>query len=515
MEEMPFALFDEALTRHPAFGDSGYIQAQLEACYKRRLGKISADLPTAGLLLDSLGRASSQNRYHIIGDTAVRCAIQDALLQVKTGTKYGLPLDTCESIFRTALLHLEDDKQGGPLECNAFHINNLGSGDRLIGVWNEEGSKDVISQSFQYLVQQNYGASLCTPSASELEVLSEASKVLHELLPLLTRSALSHTHLIAIFPVSGWKRRGSSSNFRIGGTIFLNREALENPWWVVEHLLHESLHQKLYDFRHGHSLLVEDSLEHQIYQSERSLKVCSPWNIPDANKSNYWDTHRVVAAFHVYVHLALLCTLVEQRWPELETKYKSENAFLITKSRDAFDRAQYLGYSLKGSCWEELGLGGKHLIDWLLSILDALDPSPPPPGFYVHLLIDRYRKEARKIESILHSGEPDGLLAGGAHCSNLPKEIIALGEEELRTTRYVLSIAGGNRLNHLNNELAQCPDDGGILRFSKVRGIIAKSLSHLTPDDFQLTDSEGATTLGDAVTQMVENSSARLNMMLT
>ena len=125
--------------------------------------------------------------------------------------------------------------------------------------------------------------------------------------------------------------------------------------------------------------------------------------LPGLNKSNYWDTHRAVAAFHVYVHLGLLCTLAEERASELETVYGSLHSSLtMTESRKAFERAHYLGEQIKEFCSGELGLAGKRLVDWLISVLDALDPSPPPQGSYIHLLLDRYQREARRIETLLN-----------------------------------------------------------------------------------------------------------------
>ena len=55
MEEMQYLQMLEAiLVQHRAFGDSDYLHEQLQVCYKRRLTKISARLPAAGALLDTL-----------------------------------------------------------------------------------------------------------------------------------------------------------------------------------------------------------------------------------------------------------------------------------------------------------------------------------------------------------------------------------------------------------------------------------------------------------------------------
>jgi len=496
-------MIESILAQHRPFGNSDYIHEQLQVCYKRRLNKISAYLPVAGQLLDALYEANSYSRYRVIGDTVVRCAIQHAFTQLETGIQYGLPLDECEEVFRETIRHLEEGKRGGPLESGVTQVNRLGPEPYHGWVWSEEHSDDVFGRSFRYVIQGNYGESLCTPNADELAMLAKGAQLLGELLPLLSRSALSHAHVIAIFPAVGnWKRRASSSQFRIGGTILLNRELLQNPWWVAEHLFHESLHQKLYDFRHGHSLLERDSLPEPHSSRENVPKVCSIWNVPGLNKSNYWDISRAVAAFHVYVHLALLCTLAEQRAPELEKVYGSLHDSpppIMTKSHKAFTRAHYLGEKIKELCWQELGLAGQILIDLLISGLDALDPSPPPQGSYIHLLLDRYQVEAKMVEQKTVS-------------SDLTQQLMKLIKDEVESTRCVLSTMNAETdLNRFNNALAQYPDGELGTKFSQVRSLIAKTLLDLSPDGYGLKCSSPESKAPDEIVKkMVESSSQQL-----
>jgi hypothetical protein len=49
MEEIQYLrALEEILVEHRAFGDSDYIHEQVEICYQRRVGKLSADVPVAG-----------------------------------------------------------------------------------------------------------------------------------------------------------------------------------------------------------------------------------------------------------------------------------------------------------------------------------------------------------------------------------------------------------------------------------------------------------------------------------
>jgi hypothetical protein len=502
-------MFDLLLSEYRPFCDSDYIHEQFHFCYSRRLRKISAVLPEAGYLLDALDRADAYRRYRVMGDTVVRCVIQQALRQIVTQEEYGLPFGTCKTVLEQTARHLNEGECCGPLEATTADVNRLGVARYHGWFWTEEHDNDVFGDAFRQIILQNYGESLCTPNKDEMAMVQKGAKLLEELLPSLSSSALSHAHLVALFPpIGNWKGRASGSQFRISGTIFLNREALQNPWWVAEHLLHESLHQKLYDFRHGYSLLVQDSLpppgdlssEFESVILDRP-GVLAPWNIPGLESLNFWDTHRAVAAFHVYVHLGLFCSLAEQRVPELEGAYGPlyGRPPVMTRGRTAFDRAHYLGENIVKSCWNQLGRAGQLLVEWLTSVLDALDPAPPPKGSFVHLLLDRYIREANSIER--REAHPD-----------LTRHLAELTEEEVGTTRNLLrAINAYTRLSDFNATLANLPENQPCLQFCQVRKVIAKTLLEVCPDGYTL---RGASPEGfghdEILRRMVEDSSRKL-----
>src|SRR5713101_7212305 len=148
MEEMQYLKMLEAiLAQHKAFGDSDYIHNRLQVSYQRRLRKISARLPAAGAVLDALCRTGTYNRYRVIGDTVVRCAINDALRQIETETRRGLPLDECEQVFRAIVQYFEDGKFGGPLEFGAANVNRLGPEPHHGWIWSGEHSGDIFDQA--------------------------------------------------------------------------------------------------------------------------------------------------------------------------------------------------------------------------------------------------------------------------------------------------------------------------------------------------------------------------------
>lgn len=106
---------------------------------------------------------------------------------------------------------------------------------------------------FRELVMARYRILPSTPDAGTIEMLTSSARLLTELLPSFGPSALLHANLVACAP-SSKAFFGSSSRPDLGGTLFL-RESLGSPWWVAEHLRHESTHLKLYDLLDGETVM--------------------------------------------------------------------------------------------------------------------------------------------------------------------------------------------------------------------------------------------------------------------
>jgi predicted O-methyltransferase YrrM len=503
-KDMPSAEFlgaiEDALVRHRAFGDSAYIVGQLEVAFKRRLDRVAFHMPSARTLLEAFESADDDTRHRIAGNTVIRVAVQHAHTQFETDAPYGLPIPDCDKVFETTAHHLRLGKTGTPLENGAMQLHRLGPEPYHGWIWADDYPDDVFGRSFRHILDFEYGDPLCTITEEERARLGRGERLLNALLPSLARSALGHAHLVGIFSDIGfWKGRLSSSQIRMGGTIFLNRQMLRSPWCVAEHLLHESLHQKLYDFRHGHSLLDPD------FADPEPPRVCSLWNAQELNKANHWDTHRAFAAFHVYVQLSLLATVAEQRAPELEAAYGPNRGMI--ESRKAMERARYLGEKLGELCADELGVAGKRLLDWLMTVLNHLDPAPPPRGAYIHLLLDLYEREANKIETVFRGGE-------AAH-SSLARQLRPVAKAEVDGTRRVLTaINAMEELDRFEDTIGRFTDDQLGLGFPMVRRAIARTILAASPDGYALVSRAPVGTDPDVlVRQMVEAGSERLYLI--
>jgi hypothetical protein len=480
--------FDVLLTQHRPFGDSVYLHEQVQARYHQRLLKIAADLPIAVALSGALESATPYRQYRTLGDPVVRHAVHQILRHVWHGSEGqsavdGLSLAGCEEILRETVGHLEGGGRGGggPLESRGTGLRRLGAEVCHGSIWSEEHRDDVFGRSFRRMVHDNFhGAPLCVPSAADAARIALGAELLGVLMPHLARSVLSHAHLTVIVPhVGSWKRKGSCSEFRLSGTIFLNREMLANPWWVAEHLLHESLHQKLYDFRHTHSLLAED-LAADWQPGPGAAAVRAIWNVGGASAANAWDTFRAIAAFHVYVHLAAFSVQVERRRTELARRFgpPPEGAGpAMTHRREAFERAQFLGRRIKDACWQEMGPAGRLFVAWLGSVLGGIDRAPPPrDSLYLHLLLDRYLLEANLV------AEKEGLSA------QLEARLGEVVGAEAEIVRRVLVAVQADReeLGRLDDAVSARPDEPAGTAFRRFRRAAAGILRVHSPDGYGL-----------------------------
>lgn len=499
------AALEEVLVRQRPFADSDYIREQLEVCYRRRLGKIAARFPVAAELERAIGAADAATRYRVIGDPALRCAIQHAHAQIETEEGVGLPLAECARLFEAALGVIGATPPGTLPLNRAGGLERVGAEPHHGWIWSEDHPDDVFGRSFRQVVRLNYGDPVSTLDAAEVAGLKRGERLLAELLPQVAASALGHAHLVAGFADQGfWTGKSSSSQFRIGGAIFLSRAYLTSPWWVAEHLLHESLHHKLYDFRHGHTLLDPD------FSREGATRVVSLWNPQELSNANLWDAHRAFAAFHVYVHLGLLALTAERRARELEDRYGPKRD--MVSSRTALDRAHYLGGQLRTTCWRELGLAGRQMAEWLMSVLGYLDPAPPPEGASMHLALDLYQREANAVDRTLRQW-------GEVRRSRPMEQLAVLAGTEIEAARGILSgLEDRQGLDHLDAELGRHDGPRPAAAYPEVRRAITAALQRSSPDGYRLVSRSsgpgGPEDPDQLVRRMVEQASRDLYLTL-
>lgn len=455
----------DAILAGNAFGNDEYLTEQMHICFRRRLGRIAAKLSAAGGLLDVLDRADSAARYRVLGDMIVRCAVQHASTQLESGQEYGLPLRSCERIF---------DAARAELQCGRVNTSSPGIAELTrtsprfswIDASPPSGGmfEQVFSEAFDFLVEDAYGSDAvpCPIGDDEFSVYEKGLRLLAELLPLCSRSALNHVHLMTFMsPVGDWTGRMSASEYRLSGTVFLNRFVLAHHWRAAEHILHEALHQQLYDFRQAHSLFKEND------NGAGMPRIHTPWNVPG---NNQFDPFRALAAFHVYTHLSLLSILAQRRADDLRDEFgeQASDARMIAP-HTALSRARHLRDQILALLLGELGPAGQHLVQWYSSVLDVLDSSPPPAGSTTHLYLDRYRVEARQVLVLMNEEEDHSALYGALR---------SLAADEIRTTYRVLEMLGAQEQQvALHRALTEVlGQNDKKMEFGRVRGLISKTL---------------------------------------
>jgi hypothetical protein len=512
----PLEVLDVMLSQGPPFGDSDYIHGQVQTAFRRRLLKVSASLPSAGDLVDALDGTDPYTRYRTYIDPVVRCAVQHSMRQLVTNAPYGLPLTECAEVFHETVRHLESGSRGGPLESSVPALDRLGPGELHGCVWSDDGSDNVFRRTFKYLVQENFGDPVGSPNQAGLDALRRGRELLEEILPSVSGSALSHAYIIALFPSTGrWGNMASASEYLLSGTAFLQCSRLDDPWWVAEHLLHESLHHKLDDIRHAHLLLAQDSRSEEVVTEEADQRIESIWNVSRESNPNRWGISRSLAAFHVYAHLALFALLADERAAELEASYGPRSALplALIDSRTAFERARYLASAIKQSLWQELGLAGKCLIEWLTGFLDELEPAPSRSILHADLKLQRYRRESIRIESLLQQMPDTDECRSSGSAASLNSIIV----DELATTRRILkALDAESALAELNDRIRGIGDDPDFRDFSRAREYIADALSRSVSSRCERPESQDLSLIeaSELVETMIDGSSERLQALL-
>ena len=383
-----------------------------------------------------------------------------------------LPLSECAAVLTAAARYVERGGTDTPLQDGSLVA--LGPKPHHGWIWREEHGDDAYGRAFRHVVLERYGMLPSTAEAASIELLQAGAALLEELLPSVASTALQHAHVIACVPSSGiFTGVQSSSQLSLGGMFFL-RESLGSPWWIAEHLLHESLHLKLYDLHHGHPL-VRSNLG-----PDSAHPVITPWNPPRGSGANRWYVWRVLVAFHVYVHLTLLSTVAERRAPELQATYGP--LCDMVESRQARARARYLGRQLKALCWHTLEPAGQALADWLHSILDIIDPAPAPEDATVHLYLDLYHRETDQLQQLLAQGRQDQ--------TPLHHDLAELARHELTSTRTILGeLDAHQHLARLNTAVARFPESELGQRYPQIRRIIETCLSDASLDGYRMSES--------------------------
>lgn len=414
----PCESVERSLAGHAVYGDDRHILGLSRDRLVGALADVASRLSPAEELLDAV--ASGPRDHRLFTEPTLRAAIGHAHRQLFSNPVGGprlLPLDDCCAVFYSAARYVRQGGADTPLQDGSLVA--LGTAPQHGWIWRDDDRDDAYGHAFRQIVAARYGMPPPSPDARSVELLQSGERLLAELVPVLAPSALHHCRVVACVPES--RSFGSSSRPDLGGMALVGRNA-PGPWVIAESLLHESAHLKLYDL-FGADMFMANA--------DRFLVI--PWNPSNLVGANRWNTWRALAAFHVYVHLALLSAVAERRGPELEATFGPAGG--MTPSHRARTRARFLATQLmtQPQCRTTLGTTGQKLTQWLLSLLDLLDPNPVPDGSTRHLYLDLYARETARLRRTLAEG------------TTLLKELKGLAMQDVTSARAILSGIGAAR----------------------------------------------------------------------
>jgi hypothetical protein len=518
---------DELVVAGAPFGDSSYIHDQLHQLYCQRLARIAERIPVADELAQVLNRVESAQRNRFLGHPSVKSVIQNAFREVVLHTPTVIPLAECARVLESTLHQLRLDYKSPAEQSLLSGLDRVGPDVHHPYIWSEDNSDDPYRSVFRRLVHEHFEDPVASANSASTIALQRGIALLEEVVPVTTRSALSHVQIIALFPAMGsWRTKSSCSTYRLSGAVFLRKESLHDPWWVAEHLLHEALHQKLYDIRETHSLIARESDFEPAGDEPDQHKSVSiaepPWNRRDSTRSSQWPISRVMAAFHVYAHLAMLGVYADRRLAELESKFgtRDEESPRLVGSRSSFDRAWFLLDAVRESCRDELGPAGEGLVSWTEQFLNLLAPEPSRPRMQLRLAFERYEREGRAAQSILDKlPTTDSLQPTREQAAIVSDFSEPLANECSEASRIVLSVGGmeeeSNRLGATRADLSAPPTTAAFLGVrSAIAGALSKALSLATSDVVMGDDNHANWIAVEATQRMIDASTERLEPVL-
>lgn len=491
------ASFDNVLASTRPFSDPTYIFECTMRKYVDRLKMLEPHLFAAREAREALIQATPLCQHRILGDAITRAAINQALSIVTFGQDATLLYEMNQIIALTASL-LRSNGKIPVSQVGAKLPNSISVFGQPIWFWSNDRADDPASRLFSRLYEkQEIGRSvLITPTPGERNSVARGIQLLTEVLPELTKSVLHHVSLICLCDPPGNIGVGklhftSFTTILAPGTVFISRSLQSSVWHLAEAILHEALHAKLYDFQHTHSLFLTDDPE------LTKPVICALWNRPIEEGDNCWPLNRSLFAFHVYVHLGVYFRALQSRLRALEASFGPCSYIdLDVCARRALDRAHYLGHTI-ARCSNRLGAAGQALLIWLTNTLRDIDPSPPVPGAYLHLVLDLYQRETEQIVN--------NYLENQAFASSIPPRTVARLRCEIAVAQAIfaklaLAVPAPNIELHLQES-----DHLTVEVFARIRAKIAEELYHISVNQCgcKLKIAEEEITIGQAVQGLV------------
>jgi hypothetical protein len=245
------------------------------------------------------------------------------------------------------------------------------------GDWSSKIFRRAIAERFKDSMERDgliEEFRILEPTALHQEVINKAKTLIESLIPKVVAKTLPLVHGIAI--VEG--KVDSAYIVSVPLMFMLNVRVLDDQLQTADSILHESLHQKMFDIRLTRQLLRED---YNDRASEERGDVPIPWGASSPRK---FSIARGLATEHVYIHTAFLYVAALEHLHSNAVLRDVGGNEIIRRLYCSFERASYLADCLASDAVaRELGRDGVRFRLWMDQVLEQLREIRLSDGTYL------------------------------------------------------------------------------------------------------------------------------------
>ncbi len=361
---------EQVLASHPDFGVTDLIWRRASARLRFALEVLGERLPGVAEVLPGL--AAEGSLPHVVRDPVVRMATEAALQRLRTGQLR--PPDALEQVLRHAAAFAQPDadracaQSGVPAQREEGCGLRAGPGGRIwvLGFPDSPGLLPGLlakACADNFIEQSGRTGELNPGTARTVELVNQACEVLAALLPVLGLEAIGHVTGLGMVTADGDEGAmlSAAGGAPVPGIIVIRPGELERPWDAAGRILHEALHLKLFDISVCSALIADLDTVVEV-----------PW------RPVRWEIRRVLAACHVYAHMAVFHAAVRARGHRFAGRFGEPpaNPGVSSSGSDSYahaqDRLRYLAGQLTGPLAGHLTPAGRRFVGWQLSAVAPL-----------------------------------------------------------------------------------------------------------------------------------------------
>ncbi len=405
-DESLIAQAEALLTSHPDFGVTSLIRERASARLRFALQILGERAPGAGRAVAELDECGYLP--HVLRDPVVRMATEAALQRLYHGQPESLA--ELEQVLVQARACAAPGEDRVPTQ--AAEGTGLVAGPDG-GLWmpgfpgsGRPGAADLPDRLAQactenFISRAGRTGELNPGTDHSAAQVSAACEVLAGVLPVLGPAVIGHVTAVGLITAQGsdGAMLSAAGGAPVPGIIVIRPSGLERPWDAAGRILHEALHLRLFDISMCSALIADVDAGAQV-----------PW------RPVRWDLRRIVAAFHVYAHLAVFEAATRSRQNRLVRRFGAPPANPGVSASENDDYAQpeqrlrFLGEQLTGPLAGNLTPTGRRFVRWQLDSIAPIVDWPAGPAQAVRSADFRQRPSARATHPAQGYRQAEGIV---------------------------------------------------------------------------------------------------------